>query len=201
MLYDKYSAVRGISVPNCSIAYWSNSMYNYQKRPPGYYVYAYIRSRDTTTAKAGTPYYIGKGKGDRAIAKHNGPKPNDKSYIIIIADDLTELWAFVLERQLIRWYGRKDINNGILHNKTDGGEGSSGGTRIMSDATKLKKSVALKGKPWSDARRAACRPITRTPEYCTKLSESKKGKPRSEETKRKLSIALTGRKRSITICT
>jgi len=176
-------------------------MYNYQKRPPGYYVYAYIRSKDTLTAKASTPYYIGKGKGERAVAKHNGPKPIDRKFIIILADNLTELWDFVLERQLIRWYGRKDIGTGILHNKTDGGDGSSGSKRTVSYESRLKRSVALKGKPWSEARRSAKRPIIRTAEYRAKLSESKKGKPRSEETKRKLSIALKGRKRLTSINT
>lgn len=34
-----------------------------------YYVYAYIRSKDSDTAKAGTPYYIGKGKHKRAFSK------------------------------------------------------------------------------------------------------------------------------------
>jgi hypothetical protein len=27
-----------------------------------FYIYAYIRSKDSITAEAGTPYYIGKGK-------------------------------------------------------------------------------------------------------------------------------------------
>jgi hypothetical protein len=39
--------------------------------------YAYIRSQDSITAKAGTPYYIGKGCGMRAFKKHrNGIKVN-----------------------------------------------------------------------------------------------------------------------------
>ena len=44
-----------------------------------YYVYTYLRTKDSKTAKAGTPYYIGKGKGDRAYAKHKSVNvPIDK---------------------------------------------------------------------------------------------------------------------------
>ena len=65
--------------------------------------------------------------------------------------NLTELGAFELERFYIRWYGRKDNNNGILRNLSDGGEGQSGfihpnkgGT--LSPETRKKISDATKGR-------------------------------------------------------
>jgi hypothetical protein len=107
-----------------------------------YYTYAYLR-------EDGTPYYIGKGKGNRAFyGKRQGFRaPKDRTRILILKKNLTEEEALRHEIYMIAVYGRKDLGTGILWNFTDGGEGTSG--RVVSEETKQKQSQAMRGrKPW-----------------------------------------------------
>jgi len=114
-----------------------------------YYVYAYLRTKDSNTAKAGTPYYIGKGCDYRAYSKrHSVPVPNDKSKIVFLEVNLSEIGAYALERRMIRWYGRKNLETGILLNRTDGGPG---GINLGLD-TREKLSKAARGPNSKKAR-------------------------------------------------
>jgi len=159
-----------------------------------YYTYAYLREDKT-------PYYIGKGKGNRAYRrKRNDIKPpKDKSRILILKKNLTEEEAFKHEVYMIAVFGRKDLGTGILHNRTDGGEGMSGFThseetkrkmmeKTVPENSRKKISKALKGRTFSV-------------EHRRKLSDAQRGekshsygKIASEETRRKLSIARKGDK-------
>lgn len=168
----------------------STNIYN-----TNFYVYAYIRSKDSKTAKAGTPWYIGKGKNNRAWDKHHFQIP-DKKFIIILESNLTESEAFFLEKKLILDFGRKDLGTGILRNMTVGGDGITG--LKHSDQTKDKISKANTGK-------------SRSQETKLKISQSKIGeknpqfgklphnysKSLSKETRDKISQAKIGISRTI----
>ena len=161
-----------------------------------FYVYTYLRENKT-------PYYVGKGKGRRAYL--NGripPKPPQLERIQIVKDNLTEEEAFTLECKLIAEYGRKDLGTGILQNRTDGGEGVAG--RIATPETIQKRVAKSTGKKRTLEQRERMslaqkgrKPTQYTDEQkaeiSRKISESQKGKPKSEEHKQKLSDYFTGK--------
>jgi hypothetical protein len=121
-----------------------------------YYTYAYLREDRT-------PYYIGKGQGNRAYkrCKKDIKPPKDKSRIILLKQNLTEEEAFRHEVYMIAVFGRKDLGTGILHNRTDGGDGLSNPSvetrrkmselskeRTHSEETKEKIKKIVLGKKW-----------------------------------------------------
>ena len=154
-----------------------------------YYTYAYLREDRT-------PYYIGKGKEDRIYSKQKNIKPpKDKSRILYLKQNLTEEEAFKHEIYMIDVFGRKDLGTGILHNRTDGGEGSSG--CIPSEETKRKLSEVNKGKIVSEETRKkiseTSKGKTLSEEHIKKISEANKGHAVSEESRKKMSDAQKGK--------
>jgi hypothetical protein len=141
-----------------------------------YYTYAYLREDRT-------PYYVGKGNSNRAYKRTRKElkSPKDKSRILILKQNLTEEEAFKHEIYMIAVFGRKDLGTGILYNRTNGGEGSSGA--IRSEELRKKISSSMKGR-------------TFTKEHLDKISKKLKGRKLSEDHKKKNSEKLKGRKLS-----
>ena len=129
-----------------------------------YYTYAYLR-------EDGTPYYVGKGRGNRLYDRSHRISIPTKDRIIFLKQNLTEEEAFRHEIYMIAVLGRKDLGTGILRNLTDGGEGSSG--VIMSDGRKSKISKKLKNRVF-------------TLKHRKNLSDAQKGKKLTKEHKEKI---------------
>jgi hypothetical protein len=139
-----------------------------------FYTYAYLREDRT-------PYYIGKGKGERAYKKSKNDirPPKDKSRILLLKQNLSEEESFQHEKYMIAVFGRKDLGTGILHNRTDGGDGASG--VLQTEETRLKRSNALKGRP-------------RPEEVKSKIGEKNKGRKQSQEARDKIGNTHKGNK-------
>lgn len=192
----------GLRAPNRSNAFKEHQhMSTYRRQyPEGYYVYAYIRNKDSKNGKSGTPYYIGKGKKKRAWEKHRVPVPKSDDNIIILYENLDNYTARDIEIRLIRWYGRIDLGTGILQNLTHGGDGSSHYSPETREIIRKKRAAQIM-KPMSDetkrkigaANKGMKRP-KQTLETIQKRIKSLIGIPCKEETKKKISNSNLGRK-------
>lgn len=113
-----------------------------------WYTYQYLR-------EDGSPFYVGKGRDNRAFRKsENHWPPKDHSRIVFQYWE-DESLAFAYERYIIDFWGRKDIGTGILQNRTDGGEGASG--TVVGTETRKKLSIASKGRKYPESFRQQIR--------------------------------------------
>jgi len=152
-----------------------------------YYVYVILDTRKPGEYKYNDlvfnyePFYVGRGKGNRiktTINEGNDYKMNkinkivkEKGEVLVIKlyGNLSFDKSQQLEVDTISKIGRYDLNEGVLLNFTDGGEGRK--NVIVSDESKYKMSRSRMGvEPWN------------------------KGKSPSDETKKKISKSLSGEK-------
>ena len=150
-----------------------------------WYLYRHIRlDKDE-------PFYIGIGnKINYARAYEKDPSKRNviwnkivsKSFyeVDIIFDGLTKEEASEKEKEFIKLYGRKDLNNGILCNLTDGGDGIHGCVRSGETRQKLREQKLGFKNPMYGKKQSV--------EFLLKRGVFKSRK-KSEEEKKKQSLA------------
>ena len=160
------------------------------------YVYKHTRN-DTNDV-----FYIGIGKYEKRAFSHSGRNRhwhnivNKFGYSVeIIESNLEWEEACELEKYWIKFYGRRDLNEGTLVNMTDGGDGQIG--RIATDDFKLKLKISNTGKVLSDKHKdkisKALIGKILSDEHKLNLSKSLMGKPHSEIHKSKISKSMKGK--------
>lgn len=166
-----------------------------------YYIYAYIRSKPSRNGRfpAGTPYYIGKGKGKdyRCYKPHKGiVVPKDRRYIVIMESNLSNCGALALDRRYIMWYGRVASGTGCLRNLTDGGDGHVGRVSVK-DKDGNTFSVDVKDERLLSGELVGVkRGIKLSQSHLDTISRCTRGRRHTKETLELMSISAKKRNRS-----
>ncbi len=175
-----------------------------------YYVYEHWRPDKDVC------FYVGQGRRRRAWSMRSR-NPHHRAIVSkltalglsldvrIIHRDLERARALELEIERIAFYGRDSLTN-----MTHGGDGSVGGTHVVTLEARQRMSEATRGKPKSPEHRATIAKIRTgaplpasaraklsaafkgrilTPEHRLKLSLAAKGKPKSAEHRASLCVA------------
>lgn len=129
-------------------------------------------------------FYVGIGAKNRPFSKDG--RSNHWHYVVNKAGYVVEIlrevdsWeeACAEEIELIAQYGRLDLGQGLLINKTNGGDGTFG--MMHSDKAKKKMSEKRRGRKLSEHQKQ-------------RISEGLAGKPKSENHKQKLSEVKLGK--------
>jgi len=153
--------------------------------------------------EAGVPFYVGKGSGGRSNFLWNrSPEFLDiysaGNCTVEIEDEfIHESQAHAHEMELIDKFGRREFG-GLLVNKTDGGEGTSGWVPTAEQRAKI--GAAHKGKSISPEHRAALsrahKGKTMSASARERIGNAARGRPKSAETREKLRLVNLGRKQS-----
>jgi len=135
-----------------------------------FYTYLWLREN-------GTPYYVGKGTGNRAFWRHGrkGTKPPDDYSRVLIQEFISEQDALFAEKFLISYYGRVDLGTGCLRNLTDGGDGSSGYRHTKAELQKMsavKKDQLSKFNCWNGRKHTVDAKRKQSIAHRKKLSEN-----------------------------
>jgi len=120
---------------------------------------------------------------------------------VLLKQNINEDIALELEKMLIAWYGRKDLGTGILNNLTDGGDGirnpSQETRRLMAEAKRNESEEVRKKR--SDSAKAR-RGRTCSEETKIKIGLANTGRKRTNEAKEKMSKAKVGKPLSVNHC-
>lgn len=144
--------------------------------PKDYYVYLYLDEDNI-------PYYVGMGKGRRALQKHVyvDVPPHDR--IEIRSHGLTEQQAWDLETNLINEIGRECLSEGPLKNLAPGGMRAKSGWN-HSEVTKQQISESLTGRVIKDT---ANYKQPKSAEHAENIRKARLGTTRKSSTKNKIS--------------